>query len=314
MIMLDATTYRKLFSRVGFCFFALMALAPLAQGIVYAGCEALIPWVVDTSWFFWVASYVPLYGIAVPVFLWLLKLLLPQNSPAPVRNDLNILQTLQYLVLSFGGMYLFNLLTGLVIVLIEYLSGGSVVNPVMEIQQSSGLIWNLLFGCLIAPVGEEFIFRKVLYHKLGVLGDKCYILTGGLIFGLFHGNLSQFFYAFALGLLFCYIYARTGRILYTILLHVLVNMVGMVLAPMALKNQALLMLFGMAVLAFIAGAIAIVVLRHRSVTLTPPPVPLPEHPVRRALLAPGMVFYWLLCACMIVFVLLAPLFTGGAAA
>lgn len=312
--MLDTATYRKLFSRVGFSFFVLMGLAPIVQSLAYAVFAAIAPQAVDKSWFLWVLSYVPLYGIAVPVFFWFLKLLLPQNGPAPVRNDLNIFQTLQYLVLSFGGMYLFNMLTGLFIMLFEYLSGGSVINPVLEMQQSSGIIWNLLFGCLVAPIGEELIFRKVLYHKIGVLGDKCYILAGGLIFGLFHGNLAQFFYAAALGILFCYIYAHTGRILYTILLHILVNMMGMVVAPMALKNPAFLALLGMAILAFIAGAIAIVALRYRSVKLTPPPVPLPDHPVRRALLAPGMLFYILLCLAMILLVLLSPLLTGGAAA
>ena len=47
------------------------------------------------------------------------------------------------------------------------------------------------------------------------------MLFSGLMFGLFHGNLNQFVYAFVLGLCFGFIYVKTGNIRYTIGLHML---------------------------------------------------------------------------------------------
>jgi membrane protease YdiL (CAAX protease family) len=41
-----------------------------------------------------------------------------------------------------------------------------------------------------------------------------------------HGNLSQFFYAFGLGLLLGYVYARTGKLRYSIGLHMIINFMG----------------------------------------------------------------------------------------
>ena len=45
----------------------------------------------------------------------------------------------------------------------------------------------------------------------------------GVMFGLFHGNLNQFVYAAALGAFFAFIYVRTGKIRYTMILHAMVN-------------------------------------------------------------------------------------------
>ena len=49
---------------------------------------------------------------------------------------------------------------------------------------------------------------------------------GALLFGLYHANLSQFFYAFALGLLLAYVYFYTGSLKAPILLHMLFNFYG----------------------------------------------------------------------------------------
>jgi hypothetical protein len=61
------------------------------------------------------------------------------------------------------------------------------------------------------------------------------VLFSGLFFGLFHGNLNQFAYAFILGLFFGYIYVRTGELKYTIWLHMAVNFIGSVLSILVLR-------------------------------------------------------------------------------
>ena len=51
------------------------------------------------------------------------------------------------------------------------------------------------------------------------------------MFGLFHLNLFQFFYAFGLGLMFGYVYMRTSQLRYSIVMHMIINFNGSVLAP-----------------------------------------------------------------------------------
>jgi uncharacterized membrane protein len=52
-----------------------------------------------------------------------------------------------------------------------------------------------------------------------------------LLFGLFHGSLNQLCYAFLLGLVFGYVYIRTGKLRYTIMLHIGINSLSTVLLP-----------------------------------------------------------------------------------
>lgn len=56
------------------------------------------------------------------------------------------------------------------------------------------------------------------------------------MFGAFHLNLYQFFYAFFLGAVFGYIYVKTGRLRYTIALHATVNFLGGVAVPALLRK------------------------------------------------------------------------------
>ena len=88
---------------------------------------------------------------------------------------------------------------------------------------------------ILAPIFEELIFRKLMLDRISKYGEKMAIFFTALAFGLLHQNLFQFFYAFGVGLVFGYIYMRTGRIRYSIILHAIINFMGAVIAPYILK-------------------------------------------------------------------------------
>lgn len=133
---------------------------------------------------------------------------------------------LRWLVLCLGVTYLFNFVSLGITALLGMLKGGAVQNPLALMQMNSSPLATFLFACVLAPVGEEFLFRKLLYDKIGGYGVRTYVLVGAFLFALFHANLSQLLYAFVLGAVFCYIYAHTGKLRYTILLHVAINTIG----------------------------------------------------------------------------------------
>ncbi|MCR4928724.1 MAG: CPBP family intramembrane metalloprotease [Lachnospiraceae bacterium] len=78
---------------------------------------------------------------------------------------------------------------------------------------------------ILAPIFEELIFRKVLIDHVAPKGELVAVLASGLMFGLFHGNFQQGFFAAFIGCLFAYIYLKTGKVIYTILLHMFLNTV-----------------------------------------------------------------------------------------
>ena len=61
------------------------------------------------------------------------------------------------------------------------------------------------------------------------------IVLSAAIFGLAHGNFYQFFYAFALGLFFGFIYVKTGKLIYSIFYHMVINILGGVIAPVLME-------------------------------------------------------------------------------
>lgn len=81
-----------------------------------------------------------------------------------------------------------------------------------------------LVTVVVAPIFEELVFRKFVLDRVGDQGEGIAVLSSALIFGLAHQNAGQFFLAFFLGLLFARIYLRTGKIVYTMLLHFMINM------------------------------------------------------------------------------------------
>ena len=101
------------------------------------------------------------------------------------------------------------------------------VNLIGELATAAGASVEMVIAfAVLAPVFEELVFRKVLVDHVLPFGEWPAILFSGLCFGLYHGNLSQFFYTGLLGMMLAYIYIRTGNILYTIGLHACLNFLG----------------------------------------------------------------------------------------
>lgn len=121
--------------------------------------------------------------------------------------------------------------------MISSFSGGTAENYEALLNMILG--GNPLLTCLTvavgAPIVEELLFRKFFIDRVIGYGEKLSVLLSGLIFGLMHGNFQQFFYAFALGCLFAYIYCKTGKIRYTILFHMWINFRSSVLLPLLLR-------------------------------------------------------------------------------
>lgn len=87
--------------------------------------------------------------------------------------------------------------------------------------------WDYLFAiliiCLLAPIGEELIFRKVLCNSLEGIDQWKIILLSGAFFSLTHYNLAQTFHQFFTGCLFAYLYLKTRNITLPILAHIINN-------------------------------------------------------------------------------------------
>ena len=223
---------RRQFSRIGLMFLVGTVLIYAVQFGASAIANAINPDLLSSTSYALLIVMIPMYVIAMPVMALLIKRIPAVTLP---KKHMTFGQWLIAFLMCYGAMYVSNY-TGLILTqLISILKGSPVTNTMLEVATSSNLWVNLFIMVLCAPVAEELIFRKLLIDRLAQYGEGVAVLFSGLMFGLFHGNLNQFVYAFVLGLCFGFIYVKTGNIRYTIGLHMLVNFLGSVLGVAILK-------------------------------------------------------------------------------
>ena len=172
--------------------------------------------------------YVPNLGFLLAY--WLVVRNLPkaqwQKQPMSVGSLLKIY------VMMYAVATILNLLGGSVSGMAP--EGGSQQLEMIDQIVNTKLISGILIPTLAAPVLEELIFRKLMIDRLHNYGEGTVILFSALCFGLFHGNLTQFVYATGVGLFLGYVYCKTGKVIYTIVMHMLLNSMGslvMLLGP-----------------------------------------------------------------------------------
>ncbi|MBQ3090740.1 MAG: CPBP family intramembrane metalloprotease [Oscillospiraceae bacterium] len=158
-------------------------------------------------------------------------------------------------LVALGIMYLANYFT------LFLLSGTETVDYTNEFISQIPLGYQLLTAVVLAPVFEELIFRRLLLDRLLFLGDWTALLLSSLFFGLFHTNLYQFFYAFAVGMVLGYVRIVTGSTLWNTLLHMAINLVCSVMLDLFGDSEAYMTLFGGLILYAIVYAIRCLIRR-----------------------------------------------------
>jgi membrane protease YdiL (CAAX protease family) len=332
----DRRTARSRFSRMGLGVVLLLLVSTVVQLALASVLNAVVPGVVrNTSWGLWVITFAPQYLAGVPVCLLLLR-----KVPAlHVEGEkLSAGKFFAAILISIFMMYAGNLLGALIQSLTESVVGFVPDNPLDEYVGGDSPLLQILFMVILAPLIEEYIFRRSLIDRMRPYGEKLAVVTTALMFGLFHGNLSQMFYAFTLGLVFGYVYLRTGKLRYTVGLHMLINLLGGVVGP-ALTEWAgpsvealeefdpadmsrwsrvsdlsetitpgamLLSLYTVAMLAAGVAGLVVLIVRARRVYFRPAPLELGRgQRFRTVWLSPGMLAFVVICLAMVVTTFLA---------
>lgn len=268
------------------------------------------------SMFLWA---VPMYLIAFPASAAMFRLI--PKCGAPQKQPWGMGKLSACLVVAMG----IGLAGGLVGRLVELLKPLNDGGSQLEDMISHSPIWmNVLVIVIMAPIVEELFFRKLLMDRMLGFGEMPAIFMSGLMFGLAHGNFSQFFYAFGLGLMFAYIYAKTGKVGYTIACHMIFNFLGGVIVDLLSRGaggllndswflqgfehftgidpgtvipalcRLLLIAYGAMMVACFIGGITILIRYRREIQLLPGPWPV-QKKFQTVILNAGMLLYICIC-------------------
>jgi membrane protease YdiL (CAAX protease family) len=154
------------------------------------------------------------------------------HEPYIITRRLKALELVRLFFIAYGVETLTNLASTGMRKLISYLNTGdwAVEDPLAGVvfgDTPVRLIVMLLSVCVVAPIFEEIIFRGFIFRVLKPYGALFGAIVSAVIFGIYHGNFAQLFYAVAIGCIFSYVAWNNGMaLLPSILLHCTVNLIG----------------------------------------------------------------------------------------
>ena len=294
---------KSVFSRVGLAAAVLGVVVNLAQMIIITIFNVVNPAFESNGWFRYLLIAVSFYLIGFPICCLILKSI--PDGPKREEENLTFGGFIKFFLISYFIMVLLNLFTMGFLWIVGNFKGSDVVNPLENVISNSSVLATIIFAGILSPIIEEVLFRGVMLNKLRTYGDKIAIITTALLFGLFHENFSQFFYAVGLGMIFAYVTLKTGTIKYSIGLHIMINMMGSVIGTQVLNSTIATMIFGIVVWVFVIAGLILFIKDFKKTSLLPGEVTIEKgHILSETWLNVGMIINLIISLALMIYVLI----------
>lgn len=220
---------RKHFSRLGLFFFLGAIITYVVQIVPLVLISYFKPELTRNPNISLIITGLPQYLIGMPALIALARRLpAGQIEKHEMKGGHFVIAAM----MAFSIMYVSNLIGIGMTTVIGFFKGGQVENAIVDLVGSLSIPLMFFFMVICAPLIEEYVFRKLIVDRTVRYGQGVAVILSGLMFGLFHGNLNQFVYAFPLGMFLAFLYVKTGNLKITIALHAIVNFMGSILATL----------------------------------------------------------------------------------
>jgi len=295
---------RRQYSVIGWGLFAQSALTFVLMTLLYRLLREAAPWILDWGPFSILSSYAVLYLIGLPAMLLILRLV-PDKAVALERKPVGAGRFLLFLFSGYTAAMVIGVLSSMLVSAISSAAGVVSTNPISDMIGTSGLLVSEIVALGIAPVMEEFIFRRLIFRKTAAYGPRLYMFFSAAMFGLYHGNLYQMFYAFALGLLLaCLCWRMGGSIRQSWLLHVLLNGLSTIASFLPGEGLQVIYVLALFTVGTVCGIVLFVKLIREKKRALPPAESIPSPPASLAFVNAGMAAWYLIIAFFTVFELI----------
>lgn len=224
-------TARHCFSVLG-CAVLLLLAGQLAVRLLVDKCMPLFfPAGGYPTWLPLLIAYLAFFGIVFPLAALLLRRL---PAAAPEKGSIRARHFFAFLPILFLCSFVGSRLSQWLVALLADAFGLQTGSALGTLLLTHPLV--MVFVLLVAaPLCEEWFFRKLLLDRARIYGEKLAIFVSALLFAFYHTSIYQFFYAFFVGLIFGYLYLRTGRLWVTALMHAIYNLVCIILPYVMLR-------------------------------------------------------------------------------
>ncbi len=133
----------------------------------------------------------------------------------------------KWVVITMGLSYATNYIFTIIFLIIQALTGKT-LNAVSLVAENTVFDKIVMFITIavLAPIFEELLFRGTLFTHTIKYGKWFAIIIIGCIFGLYHQNYQQIFYATVMGILACFLALKTKSIITPMIIHFSLNLIG----------------------------------------------------------------------------------------
>ncbi|MGX7024310.1 CPBP family intramembrane glutamic endopeptidase [Vagococcus hydrophili] len=241
---------KKSFSRVGFGLIIIFIAGLIFQTLVLRSR----PFAVFDSSLIIVSNFIGMYGIGLPIFLYLFKD--REKLDVPRKEKISFKEGFVLFTIGFAVMYVVNLGCTVIFTLL----GAKITNQLGETIMGLNIVSAFLLIVIIGPILEELLFRKTLYRFSDTLGENGYIIFSSIMFSLFHLNITQSIYTFFLGIILAYLYVKTGKLIVPIVMHMVVNFVGSIIPLLLFGSETAVVFYSLiALILVVAGLVFLIV-------------------------------------------------------
>lgn len=181
--------------------------------------------ITESVYFNMLMNTLPMYAVGVPVMFFIVRKV--PKKPLPIEKPkMSFPMLLAMIPIAELAMLAGSQIGSFINAIYSAMLGIENYDPVSDLISETPLPILLLLTVVLAPIMEELIFRKLLLDRLSVYGGKFAIIVSAVAFGLFHGNLDQFFYAVLVGIVLGFVALKSGNWLYSVLIHAVMNFIG----------------------------------------------------------------------------------------
>lgn len=303
----------KFFSKIGINYLIYAVSAIIIQIIAVTILKSVNGTLLNDFNVITIVSAISNYVLPFPILFYLMKKI---DAHTLEKQNLSLKTFFLYLSITFTLMWIGNIIGLAITSALGIIFQTEITNPVQTLINSSNIWLNLILISVAGPIFEEIFFRKFLIDRTIKYGARVSIILSAVIFGFFHGNISQFFYAFLLGGFFAYVYIKTGKIIYTMILHIIVNLMGSIVSLFVVQSAqtfisnsytpidiAIVVIYILIILsALLVGVIGLSRFKKAKFNGRKTQISL-KNPIKTMLLNPGMILFILFFVAEIIYML-----------
>lgn len=172
------------------------------------------------------------YPVTVPIILLIFRAIHGKKHDMHLRDvfckpKVPMKTVFRWIFICLGITYASTIVSRLFWMLLQSIMGMEMVAQDMAAENSwLSMLTNLIAMVIYAPLFEEMMFRGTIFRSTQKGGDLASAILCGILFGLWHTNYDQTFYAGVMGFVACVLFIKTGSLWGPILMHAMMNAIG----------------------------------------------------------------------------------------